>query len=57
MVRFSWLSFLGQLKKHLPVAHIFGIDLAQPPKGLKLQFISVLTREFYDQTVEPMFSS
>ena len=30
MVRFSWLSFLGQLRKHLSVALIFGIDLAHP---------------------------
>ena len=27
MVRFSWLRFLGQLRKHLYVALIFGIDL------------------------------
>ena len=30
MVRLSWLSFLGQFRKHLYVALIFGIDLAQP---------------------------
>ena len=31
MFRFIWLSFLGQPRKHLSVALIFGIDLAQPP--------------------------
>ena len=30
MFRFIWLSFLGQPRKHLSVALIFGIDLAQP---------------------------
>ena len=30
MFRFSWLSFLGQLRKHLSVAPIFRIDLAEP---------------------------
>ena len=29
MVRFSGLSILGQFRKHLSVALIFGIDLAQ----------------------------
>ena len=30
MFRFIWLRFLGQPRKHLSVALIFGIDLAQP---------------------------
>ena len=30
MFRFIWLSFLEQPRKHLSVALIFGIDLAQP---------------------------
>ena len=30
MAWFSWLSILGQLRKTLSVAFIFGIDLAQP---------------------------
>ena len=34
MVRLSWLSFLGQFRKHLYVALIFGIDLAQPRNEL-----------------------
>ena len=35
MVRLSWLSFLGQFIKHLYVALIFGIDLAQPHRGME----------------------
>ena len=30
MARFGLLSILGQLRKYLSVALIFGIDLAQP---------------------------
>ena len=38
MVRLSWLTFWGRLTKHLSVALIFRIDLAQPQQFGKMVF-------------------
>ena len=48
MFRFIWLSFLGQPRKHLSVALIFGIDLAQPHNDLYTPLVDEFTLQIHE---------